>query len=187
MSGSKRNFIIGISFILAVILLVGCLPDKQGGFTCICLPVISKIRSLLPGQKTTPADVSPGQVPSTPPSVAQNSALNAWKEQPDLKQEEASLNKRIHGLSSALAANNVEEALSYFQTEQRETYRKLLSSQSPASMKKMASDLNNAKISFLSTEGTQLNRVAEYSISVDGLTFYIGFIKVDGQWMLRNF
>lgn len=186
MSGSKRNFIIGVSFILAVILLVGCFPDKQGGFTCICLPVISKIRSMLPGQKTTPADVTPGQVPSTPSSAAQNSALNSWKEQPDLKQEEASLNKRIHGLSSALAANNLEEALSYFQAEQRETYRKLLS-QSPGSMKKMASDLNNAKISFLSPEGTQLNRIAEYSISIDGLTFYIGFIKVNGQWMLRNF
>jgi len=48
MSPAKLRFIIGVSLMLICILLVGCLPNKQGGFTCICAPLISKFKSVLP-------------------------------------------------------------------------------------------------------------------------------------------
>jgi len=180
LSTSKRNFLIGISLLLVVIILIGCLPNKQGGFTCVCVPVISKIRSMLHITKPIPSDTSPGQVPSS------DAQANWWKDQPDFKQEEAALNSRIKGLSNAFAANDIEDALNYFQVEQRDRYRQLFS-QSPNAMSKMASGLNNAKLSFFSAKDTQLNRIAECCITIDGRAFYISFIKVDGQWMLRTF
>jgi len=33
------------------VILLGCLPNKQGGFTCIAAPLISKIKSILPTPK----------------------------------------------------------------------------------------------------------------------------------------
>ena len=195
MSQGKRNFIVGISLILVAIMLIGCLPNKQGGFTCVCAPLVSKIRSMLPGQKPKPPDSqpdqvpanpsSPSQVPANPSSPSQGGDVSWWQTLPDLKQEEVAINTRIGGLRGALAARNVEGVLNYFQADEREEYRTILK-QSPDAMPKIAADLARAKISFLSAESTQYSRVAEYSTVVDGHTFYFQFIKIDGQWMLET-
>jgi hypothetical protein len=185
-SQGQWNFIVGISLLLVAILLIGCLPNKQGRFTCICVPVISKIRSMLPGQKPKPPDVAPTQIPSTPSAAIPDNAVNWWKDQPDLKQEETAINAQISGLSSAFAAKNVEGALNYFAPSEKDKYRQILS-QSPDMMPIMANDLKNARISFLSTQSDQYGRGAEYAITVEGQTLYIKFTKVDGQWMLQTF
>lgn len=185
MSQGKRNFIVGISLILVAVIVMGCLPNKQGGFTCVCTPLLSKIRSMLPGQKPKPPDSQPAQLPVNPSPPSQTGNDSWWQTLPDVKQEEAAIDAKIGGLRGALAAKNVEGALSYFQADEREGYRKVLA-QSPDAMSKIAADLARAKISFLSAESTQYSRVAEYSTVVDGHTFYFQFIKVDGQWMLKT-
>ncbi len=48
MSRSQRIFLIGISALLVLILVLGCTPNKQGGFTCALVPVLNKVKSLLP-------------------------------------------------------------------------------------------------------------------------------------------
>jgi hypothetical protein len=186
MSQSKRNFILGISLLLAVILLIGCLPNKQGGFSCVCAPLISKIKSMLPGPRPKPPDISPVQPVVNPSSGAGDSSMNWWQSLPDLQQEQKAIDVKISALSKALAAKNTDQALSYLQVEERERYRQMLS-RSPGIMPKMAAGLNTAKLNFLSAESTQYSRVAEYSITQDGHTFHIEFIKVDGQWMLKNY
>ena len=185
MSQGKRNFIVGISLILVAIMLIGCLPNKQGGFACVCAPLLSKIRSMLPGQKPKPPASQPDQAPANPLSPSQGGDVSWWQTLPDLTQEEAAINTKIGGLRGALAARNVEGVLSYFQADEREEYRTILK-QSPDAMPKIAADLARAKISFLSAESTQYSRVAEYSTVVDGHTFYFQFIKIDGQWMLKT-
>lgn len=185
MSQSKRNFLIGASLLLATIILLGCLPNKQGGFTCVCTPLISKVKSLIPSSKPKPPDASPAQAPANPQPATGTGNAEWWKDQPDLKQEEAAINGKISGLVSALNKNNLDAALGYFPPEERDKYRKVLA-QSPAGMSKMASGLAQARITYLSPESTQYSRTAEYAVQADGRTFYIEFIKVDGQWLLKT-
>lgn len=184
-SQSKRNFLIVISLLLASIILLGCLPNKQGGFSCVCTPVISKIKSLIPSSKPKSPDTPPGQTPANSQPATGTGNAEWWKNQPDLKQEETAINSKISGLVSALNKKNTDASLNYFSPEERDKYRKVLS-QSPASMSKMASDLTQARISYLSPDSTQYSRIAEYAIQVDGRTFYIEFIKTDGQWLLKT-
>jgi hypothetical protein len=73
MSVSKRNFVIGISLILICIMLLGCLPNKQGGFTCIATPLISKIKSMVPATKKTSPVASTG--PTRPRQPARTGAI----------------------------------------------------------------------------------------------------------------
>ncbi|MCX6001633.1 MAG: CAP domain-containing protein [Chloroflexi bacterium] len=51
MSSCKRFFIAGIALVLVFSLASGCLPNKQGEFTCILVPVLNKIKTSLPSSK----------------------------------------------------------------------------------------------------------------------------------------
>ncbi len=57
MSKSQRVFLVGVSLLLVFFMLLGCQPNKQGGFTCILVPVLNKIKASLPSSKksATPA------------------------------------------------------------------------------------------------------------------------------------
>jgi hypothetical protein len=108
MSGEKRNFIIGCSLILVFVSIVGCLPNKQGGFSCIAAPLISKIQSLLPTAKKAaqPSAAGTGQVTS--------SSDDAFKVPPytasaaDIKAS----NDAVTEVASAIKANNAKTVTS---------------------------------------------------------------------------
>ncbi len=184
MTRSKRNFLIGVSIILVCIVIAGCLPSKQGGFTCICTPLFSRIRFMLPGQKPKPPEVTPSQTPSVT-LPGQSGTNNGWQALPDLPQEQSALDGKISGLSSTLKSKNVEGSMAYFQPQERDQYRQMFT-KSPDMMPKMSAVLSGARLSFLSADSQQYSRVAEYTVMVDGQPFYFQFIKIDGQWMLKN-
>ena len=69
MSRSKKVFIVGVSLILVLVVLLGCLPNKQGGFTCIAAPLISKIKSILPTPKKDGKTAAAGAGTQTQPST----------------------------------------------------------------------------------------------------------------------
>ncbi|MCX6005830.1 MAG: hypothetical protein NTZ34_01045 [Chloroflexi bacterium] len=168
MSGAKRNFIIGISLIIVCILLLGCLPNKQGGFSCVCAPLVNKLKIQLPTLNI------PGQ----------NTATVQAKPK-DYKVEEAKINKVVAQLCLALKAKDVDAALKYVQAEKRDEYQKIFS-ESPDVLPQIAAGLEKAKINFLSFESIAQNRIAEYYIEADGQKFSIVFINIDGQWMLKS-
>lgn len=69
MPRSKKVFIAGISIILALMVILGCLPGKQHPVSLSCAPLISKMQSLLPGTKKagqTTASASAGTGPTRP-------------------------------------------------------------------------------------------------------------------------
>lgn len=69
MSRSKSTFFIGICLLLICIIIAGCLPNKQGGFTCICAPLIKKAQSMLPGiKKDSTSSSSASTTQSTGPT-----------------------------------------------------------------------------------------------------------------------
>jgi uncharacterized protein YkwD len=51
MSSCQRFIIAGIALLLVFSLAAGCLPNKQGEFTCILVPVLNKIKTYLPASK----------------------------------------------------------------------------------------------------------------------------------------
>jgi hypothetical protein len=175
MPASKRNFIIGVSLILACIIAVGCLPNKQGGFSCVCAPLLAKLKSGMSTLQTKPKQNATQTQTTTVPIQAQPQ---------DFKVEEAKINDVIGKLCSAFKAKDLEEALKYIQAEERDKYRKVFS-QSPDVLPKLAADLEKAKINFLSFESIAQCRTAEYSIEADGQSFSVVFIMIDGQWMLK--
>lgn len=166
MSKSKKVFIAGVSLILALLVILGCLPNKQGGFSCIAAPLLSKIQSLLPVAKKT---TSPSQAPPQ-----------------DLKVEEAKINKVIGQLSIAFKAKDIEGALKYFAEDERDIYRKAFT-RSPDVLPEMAADLEKAKINTLSFNSDEHSRIAEYLIKSGSQTSSIVFINIAGQWLLKEF
>ena len=196
MSRSKCNFIIGISLLMACIIAVGCLPNKQGGFTCICAPAISKFKSLLPmARKSSPSDSQPVAVPlSEQGSIPVSSILDlpevvSWEKYPDTAEETQSLNAALDGFKQALADGNVGQAVQYIYDEKQQEYRQLFQSDT-GMMPVLANLLDGAEISFLSArpdpEATSSERIAEYRITIDGVTFYITFIKIGDKWLLHD-
>jgi hypothetical protein len=110
-----------------------------------------------------------------------------WKKQPDLKKEDQAVQSVISDFGKALAAKDVKQAASYFAPEAREKYSQVLAI-SPDLLPQMAKDLEKATLSFLSLDTDfSLSRMAEYQLKVDGNTFYIVFIKIDGKWMLESY
>jgi hypothetical protein len=63
MPGGKRNFIVGISLLLICIIVLGCLPNKQGGLSCVCGPLRDKTLSMPPEPKDATSST-----PTPPPS-----------------------------------------------------------------------------------------------------------------------
>ncbi len=111
--------------------------------------------------------------------------VNWWKEQPDLKKEDTAITTAISQLNTALNAKNVEQALNYFPVEEKDKYRSLFM-KSPDVMPILAADLSKATLKYLSVADGQYERIAEYAIQVDGQTFSIVFIKINGQWLLKS-
>ncbi len=109
-----------------------------------------------------------------------------WKKQPDLKKEETAINETITSVRTAFTAKDTEKAVTLFAPDDREKFKAVFS-KSPDIMPRIAKDMEKATLSFLSldTQDT-LDRVAEYTMKIDGNTFYIVFIKVDGKWLIKN-
>jgi len=177
MSRSKKVFIAGVSLILVLVVVLGCLPNKQGGFTCVCAPLLAKLKSqIASSQKKTTPDAPQTQT-TTGPSQAQPQ---------DFKVEEAKINQVVGQLCTAFKAKDVEAALKCFQAEERDKYRKIFS-QATDIMPEMAADLEKAKINFLSFNSAEHSRIAEYLVKSGGQTSSIVFINIDGQWVLKVF
>jgi hypothetical protein len=110
-----------------------------------------------------------------------------WKKQPDLKKEETAINETITTVRAAFTAKDTETVLKCIAPDDREKFKGVFS-KSPDIMPQIAKDIEKASLSFLSldTQDTA-DRIAEYTMKVDGNTFYIVFIKVDGKWLIKNF
>lgn len=62
MRRSQRIFFIAISLLLSCTVIAGCLPNKQGGFSCICAPLIKKAQSMIGKPKGTTASTTDSPV-----------------------------------------------------------------------------------------------------------------------------
>jgi hypothetical protein len=110
-----------------------------------------------------------------------------WKKQPDLKKEETAINETITNLCTAFTAKDTQKVLSYIAPDDREKFKTIFS-KSPDIMPQIAKDMEKATLSFLSLDADNtLDRVAEYTMKIDGNTFYIVFIKIEGKWLIKNF
>jgi len=113
-----------------------------------------------------------------------------WEKYPDLKQEKKAIASTLDTFTRSLTKGDVEGAVSVIASERQGAYRELFNSR-PEAMAGFAKIVAKAKMSFLSEnydpDVTIFQRTAEYSVTLDGFTFYIIFIKADDQWLLYDF
>lgn len=117
--------------------------------------------------------------------LGQKSTL--WQDYPDLEQEKLAIEKSLKEFQSALRDKDAEASVKHIYSEKQQAYLELFLSK-PEAMASFADVLSDAKISFLSSSSfnSTFSRTAEYSIEIDGYTFYIVFIKSEEGWILYD-
>ena len=115
-----------------------------------------------------------------------------WRNYPDLPEEKAAIEENFQEFRSALKEKDIPRAVSHIDAGCREEYAALFA-HNPEAMPSFADLLERAEMSFLAA-ADRVNpatssslRTSEYAVEIDGFTFYVRWIKVDGQWMLFDF
>ncbi len=116
---------------------------------------------------------------------------------PSRAAEEAVVKTIFTSLSAAFEERNPEKAADFFAPKERADYLALFKS-NPEALVGLTKTLQEATMTFLSYENIvatpegsnsiPLNcRTAEMKIQANGMDYYIGLIKIDGQWKIRFF
>jgi len=115
-----------------------------------------------------------------------------WRNYPDLPEEKAAIEESLQEFRSALQEKDIPRAVSHIDAGCREEYAALFA-HNPEAMPSFAEILEKAEMSFLAaadrtdpSTSTSL-RTSEYAVELDGFTFYLRWIKVEGQWVLFDF
>jgi len=163
-----------------VILLAG-----SSGLSCTCSQ--STVGTTPQASAVQSKNTATAKASAVPQQTSEKGDPDWWKKQPDLKNEEMAIQAVIDSFKTALAAKDVKLAASYFSPDSRDKYSQVLA-MSPDLLPQMAKDMEKATLSFLSLDTDfDLSRIAEYQFKVDGNTFSMVFIKIDGKWMLESY
>ena len=115
-----------------------------------------------------------------------------WRNYPDLPEEKAAIEETFQEFRSALKERDIPRAVSHIDAGCREEYAALFA-YNPEAMPSFAEIIEKAEMSFLAgadrtnpSTSTSL-RTSEYAVELDGFTFYLRWIKVEGQWVLFDF
>ncbi len=168
-------FVAGVFLILVLLVVLGCVPNKQGGFSCVAAPLLSKIQSMLPTAKKAaqPSAVGTGQPAS--------SSDDAFKVPPytasaaDIKAS----NDAVTAVASAIKANDAKTVTSLMskRTLSVVTGNPDLSGPEAASLAKA---MSSAKIVKAEPDAF----VYETNFNGVDITFLV--IKEDGTWKIAE-
>jgi hypothetical protein len=111
-----------------------------------------------------------------------------WRDYPDVAAEQTAIAETLAGFGDAMRAGDLDAAVNHVAPDQQEAYRELFAA-NPDGMASFGELLAEAEMSFLSahTATSPYNRTAEYVVELDGVTFYLVFIKTESGWMLYDF
>lgn len=128
-------------------------------------------------------------------NMALANAAEAWKKQPDYKQEAEAVKECLNALADALDGGNIEEALTYIDADKADQYRQLFY-ENESNLSNLVYALKNNEITFLSTagEGYDAQRMATvkgklpdtYSTASDQTGIIITMIKLDSGWVVAS-
>lgn len=149
---------------------------------------IAYLESLLAAKKTGAETAASAPAPGE----AAGGDNADWRTYPDLAAEKKAIEETFGRFRNALKEGNAEGAAGCVDESRREVYAALFG-QKPEAMPSFAELLDGAEMSFLSSPEnadpgtTSTQRTSEYAVDVGGFTFYVRWIKVDGQWVLFDF
>lgn len=111
-----------------------------------------------------------------------------WEAYPDRDAEAAAIDRTVDAFTEALRQGDVAAAVAHVVPEHQEAYQELFST-SPEAMPAFADLIAGAEMTFLSEPGADqaFSRTAEVAVELDGMTFYIAFIKEGERWLLYDF
>jgi hypothetical protein len=96
MSRSMKVFIAGVSLILVLVVLLGCVPNKQGGFSCIAAPLLSKLQSMLPAPKKA------GQSPTTVAGSQTKASAGPTRPHPPVRTGDIAIGPQVQAASQTI-------------------------------------------------------------------------------------
>ncbi|MBL3539337.1 hypothetical protein [Aminivibrio sp.] len=153
---------------------------------------IASLERLLAAGKTGKEAASPPPAVSTARRDSAGQDKADWRIYPDLGEEKKAIEETFGRFRKALKEGNVEGAVRCVDESRREVFAALFG-QKPEAMPSFAELLDGAEMSFLSSpenadpRSKSTMRTSEYAVDVGGFTFYVQWVKVDGQWVLFDF
>ncbi len=107
---------------------------------------------------------------------------------PPASVEEPAIAQTLDDLAGALRSGDVESAVAQFAPTVRDDYREIFAAH-PERLAALAPPLEKARLSFLADYIAPEDgiRRAEVEVEVDGFTFAIGMVKVEGRWLVVVF
>ncbi|WP_129633844.1 FHA domain-containing protein [Candidatus Oscillochloris fontis] len=107
---------------------------------------------------------------------------------PPASVEQPAIAQTLDDLAAALRSGDVEAAMAQFAPTVRDEYRTIFAAH-PERLAAMAAPLERAQLSFLADYIAPEDgfRRAEVAVEVDGFTFAIGMVKVEGRWLVVVF
>ena len=140
-----------------------------------------------------PPPVTSGPGVAAPPEDGFLGSEDAdWKNYPDLAEEKTAIEESFEEFRSALKEGDIPRAVSRIDEDRQEEYAALFAHR-PEAMASFAELLEKSEMRFLSAPEradpatSSALRTSEYAVELDGFTFYVRWIKVDGQWVLFDF
>ncbi|EFO79775.1 hypothetical protein OSCT_2373 [Oscillochloris trichoides DG-6] len=102
--------------------------------------------------------------------------------------EEPAIAQTLDDLAGALRSGDVEAAVAQFAPTVRDDYREIFAAH-PERLAALAPPLEAAQLSFLADYIAPEDgfRRAEVAVEVDGFTFAIGMVKLEGRWLVLVF
>jgi hypothetical protein len=154
-------------------------------------------QQLLAGNENGPQTSASPTAPVSAQAFWESPALEAtiaardggdWRSYPDLAEEQAAIAQTLSGFGEAMQQGDLDAAMSHIAAERQAEYRELFAA-NPQAMPSFGELLASAEISFLSEhdETSAYNRTAEYTLQLNGIPFYIVFLKESGGWVLYDF
>lgn len=153
---------------------------------------IAELEALLAGRPQTAASRPDPAFPAMPEHDLLGGDDADWEHYPDRPQVETAVGTALSAFRDALRSGDIPAAASHIEDNRRGLYEGLFRSR-PEAMSSFADLLEGAGLSFLSApgeadpEGSTTLRTAEQAVTIDGFTFYIQWIEVDGEWLLFDF
>jgi hypothetical protein len=111
-----------------------------------------------------------------------------WEAYPDRDAEAEEIEATVDAFTEALRQGDVAGAVAHVVPEHQEVYEELFRMSSEA-MPAFADLIAGAEMTFLSEPGADqaFSRTAEVAVELDGMTFYVAFIKDGERWLLYDF
>jgi len=118
-----------------------------------------------------------------------NNSVNTGNVTPtSVATEKIAITEVVNQFAAAAIEKSPEKMANYFAPEVKNTYLAVFNDNKDQ-LSKFSEVMKNPKMNFISEEklasDNHQSRISEMEVIIDGITFYVRMIKIDGQWKIK--